>query len=74
MATSQDHHRVESKIRPEPADDSVLAKPNLKGDIMNIFLLLLLYTIQTMPLGLSIAIPIILQSEYNASYQDQVKI
>lgn len=52
--------------------NSNLDKPNLKGDWMNFFLLLLLYTMQGLPLGLSSAIPILLQSNKNVSYKDQV--
>lgn len=51
---------------------SISDKPDLKGDWLNIFILLLLYTIQGLQLGLTIAIPILLQSNKNVSYQDQV--
>jgi len=51
---------------------SVLIKSNLKGDWLNFFMLLLLYTMQGLPLGLSSAIPILLQSKKDISYQDQV--
>lgn len=49
-----------------------LDKPNLRGDWLNFFLLLLLYTMQGMPLGLIRAIPIILQSKKNVTYENQV--
>ncbi|XP_022165986.1 acetyl-coenzyme A transporter 1-like [Myzus persicae] len=53
-------------------DDSNLdEKPNLKGDWLNFFLLLLLYTMQGIPFGLTLAMPIILQSNKNVSYKDQ---
>lgn len=52
--------------------DSNSSKPNLKGDWLNFFLLLLLYTMQGFPLGLTSAIPIVLQSQNDISYQDQV--
>jgi len=52
--------------------DSNSPKPNLKGDWLNFFLLLLLYTMQGFPLGLTSAIPILLQSQNDVSYQDQV--
>lgn len=55
-------------------DGSALAKSNLKGDWLNFFLLLLLYTMQGLPLGISSAIPVLLQSKKNVSYQEQVKI
>jgi len=51
---------------------SISDKPNLKGDWLNIFILLLLYTLQGLQLGLTCAIPILLQSNKNVSYQDQV--
>lgn len=52
---------------------SVSTETNLKGDWLNFFLLLLLYTLQGFPLGLTSAIPILLQSKEDMSYQDQVK-
>jgi len=56
-------------------DDSNSAeKPNLKGDWLNLFLLLLLYTMQGIPCGLAMAMPIILQSNKDVSYKDQVNI
>lgn len=44
---------------------------NIKGDRTNIFLLLCLYTLQGIPLGLSSAIPMILQNR-GVSYKQQV--
>jgi PAT family acetyl-CoA transporter-like MFS transporter 1 len=44
---------------------------NLKGDKQNIALLLCLYTLQGIPLGLSSAIPMILQNR-GVSYKQQV--
>lgn len=46
---------------------------NLKGDRLNFLLLLLLYTMQGFPMGLTSAIPILLQDKNNGSYQDQVR-
>jgi len=51
---------------------SISDKPNLNGDWLNIFILLLLYTLQGLQLGLTSAIPILLQSNKNVTYQDQV--
>lgn len=48
-------------------------KPNLKGDWSNLFLLILLYIMQGLPLGLSDAIPVLLQTNKNVTYKDQVK-
>jgi len=56
----------------EVSPQSLPAKPNLKGDWLNFFLLILLYTIQGLPLGLVIALPIIFQSKKNVSYKEQV--
>lgn len=44
---------------------------NIKGDERNIFLLFFLYTLQGIPLGLSAAIPMILQNK-GVSYKQQV--
>lgn len=57
--------------RTELATESFLIKPNLKSDWLNFFVLLLLYTMQGLPLGLSSAIPILLQSKKDTSYQDR---
>lgn len=58
----------------EDLDDFTLAETNLKGDWMNLFLLLLLYTMQSLPLGLTAAIPIFLQSNKHATFNDQVNL
>lgn len=50
----------------------VETKPNLKGDWLNFYLLLLLYIMQGLPFGVSTALPILLQSRKVVSYQDQV--
>jgi len=60
------------KEKSAVAYDENSSKPNLKGDWLNFFLLLLLYTMQGFPLGLTSAIPILLQSQNDISYQDQV--
>lgn len=66
--------------RPEiekPADvptDSTWEKPNLKGDWCNLFLLTILYTMQGIPFGLSMALPIIFQSKNMVTYDEQVSI
>lgn len=56
----------------EEKNDLNAIGPNLKEDWSNFFLLLLLYTIQGIPLGFASAIPIILQTKKNVTYQDQV--
>lgn len=52
--------------------DTHPVKPNSKGDKRNIFVLLVLYTLQGVPLGLSLAIPIIIQNLHRTSFKEQV--
>lgn len=47
-------------------------RANSKGDKRNIFVLLVLYTLQGVPLGLSLAIPIIIQTIHRSSFKEQV--
>lgn len=54
----------------EKHDTSGKAKAN--EDKHNIFLLLVLYTLQGVPLGFSLAIPIILQHMKLSSFEEQV--
>lgn len=58
--------------KPDAQKDSNEIKSDLKGDWSNFFLLILLYTMQGMPLGIASVMPIILQSRTNITYQDQV--
>ncbi|KAL5240883.1 hypothetical protein ACI65C_008293 [Semiaphis heraclei] len=51
--------------------ESMLVKPNLKGDWPNIFVLLLLYMMQGIPFGIIAVIPILLQSKQNVTYKEQ---
>lgn len=46
--------------------------PNLDEDRFNFYLLILLYIVQGFPIGLSMALPIILQSKKIVTYADQV--
>ncbi|XP_026804389.1 acetyl-coenzyme A transporter 1-like [Rhopalosiphum maidis] len=48
--------------------------PNLKGDWHNIFVLILLYTMQGFGTSLTIGVPIILQGNKNVTYKDQALI
>ncbi|KAL4098375.1 hypothetical protein QTP88_023000 [Uroleucon formosanum] len=48
-------------------------RENSKGDKRNIFVLLVLYTLQGVPLGLSLAIPIIIQNMHRSSFKEQAK-
>jgi len=70
MITSRKHENKSNKY--VVTDISISDKPDLKGDWLNIFILLLLYTLQGLQLGLTTAIPIFLQSNKNVTYQDQV--
>ena len=75
MTVPQLEEELENLTALAVVDDSNSAeKPNLKGDWLNFFLLLLLYTMQGIPLGIAAAMPIILQSNKNVSYKDQVNI
>lgn len=57
----------------ENGDLLIPTSSNIKGDVKNILLLFFLYTLQGIPLGLSAAIPMILQNR-GASYKQQVLI
>lgn len=72
MTTSKKHRNKQNKYAV--TNISISDKPNLKGDWLNIFILLLLYTLQGLQLGLTSAIPILLQSNKNVTYQDQVNL
>lgn len=48
------------------------AKPSTVGDRLNIAILLFLYTLQGVPLGLSAAIPIMMQKKH-ITYKEQVE-
>lgn len=52
--------------------ESMSEKPNLNGDRLNFFLLIILYVIQGFPIGLTYILPIILQSKQMMTYKDQV--
>lgn len=47
-------------------------KPNLRGDYRNVALLLLFYSMQGVPQGIGLAIPILLQNR-GVSYTDQAQ-
>lgn len=51
---------------------SVVDKPNLLEDWLNVLLLILLYIMQGLIHGFSLALPIILQSKKMVTYGDQV--
>lgn len=59
--------------KKEDRDNPALsAEPNLTGDWLNVFVLILLYTIQYLPHGFIISLPIIFQSKKMVTYQEQV--
>jgi len=70
MKTSP-RHRVEPEIS-EVMEDATMTKTNLKGDWKNFFLLLLLYTMQGLPLGIAMSMTVLLQANKNVTYKDQV--
>jgi len=63
-----DDTHVESLIKKQ--DTSV--KTNVKGDKRSIIILLVLYTLQGVPLGLSLAIPIFMHNIHNSTFKEQV--
>lgn len=81
---AREHMRLKAVDIEEPNDNSKLntqnakaedeteAPPDLRGDRGSIALLLILYMLQSVPLGLSAAIPMMLQKR-GASYQTQAK-
>lgn len=52
--------------------DTPVNKASAKRDKNNIFLLLVLYTLQGLPLGFSLAIPILMQNKH-VSFIEQVR-
>lgn len=67
--------KYEGKLEQlEVLDHSVPAELSLKGDWFNFILLILLYTMQGLPLGIAISMPIIFQSKQNVTFEDQVNI
>lgn len=47
-------------------------RANVREDWSGVCLLLVLYTLQSVPLGLTMSVPIIVQNMRNSSYNDQV--
>lgn len=56
----------------ENSNVSLPKKPNLKGDWVNVFILILLYTLQGVPIGFLTAMPVILKNHKSTTYKDQV--
>ena len=73
MERRRNAQRYESISMDNSETIVVETNSNLKGDVRNIVLLLFLYTLQGIPLGLSAAIPMILQNR-GVSYKQQVRI
>lgn len=57
-----------------PSSESAPEKPNLDGDRVNYYLLIVLYIIQGFLIGFSGALSIILQSRKIVTYEDQVSL
>lgn len=72
MKSSINHGGIDEKEPSEGLHDSTWKKPNLKEDWLNLFLLILLYTMQGLPIGLSLSFPMILQSKQMITYDEQV--
>jgi len=71
MTNSQKNYNASEELDITP--NSTSTRPNLKGDRLNVFLLILLYIMQGIPFGFSIsALPIILQSKKVVTYGEQV--
>lgn len=65
-----DNTHIESLIEKP----SITVKSNTKNDNFNIFLLLVLYTLQGVPMGFSYAMPILIHNMHKSSYYKQVSI
>lgn len=52
--------------------ETTVDKPNLNGDRLNFYLLIMLYAIQGFPIGLSLTLSTILQERKMANYAEQV--
>ncbi|XP_026805456.1 acetyl-coenzyme A transporter 1-like [Rhopalosiphum maidis] len=63
--------RIKNEEKSENPKDSAMDEPNLKGDWLNFYFLILLYTFQGTTSGLSYAFPIILQNTKFVTYNDQ---
>jgi len=72
MTTSSTNRKVRGI--DAPSRERTSEKPSLDGDWLNFCLLVMLYVIQGFPVGLSNALPIILQSQKTVSYEDQVSL
>lgn len=55
-----------------PKEHDVGCPSDAKENKFNIFLLLVLYTLQFIPIGLALALPIIIQNMRLTSFKDQV--
>lgn len=74
MVRALKNDEVTVKLDVTSSNLSTLAvKPDLRGDRLNLLLLILLYAIQGVPFGFTVmALPIIMQSKKVVSYEDQV--
>ncbi|XP_030751812.1 acetyl-coenzyme A transporter 1 [Sitophilus oryzae] len=68
----KNNENLVSSVENGEVSNAVESRSNIKGDEWNIVLLLFLYTLQGIPLGLSSAIPMILQNR-GVSYKQQAE-
>lgn len=73
MERKKGKNKESHSIPMENSEVNLTVRSSIKGDEGNILLLLFLYTLQGIPLGLSAAIPMILQNR-GVSYKQQVEI
>lgn len=66
----KDSKEKENVGQDQEVREGPLAKPSMKGDYFSICVLLFLYMLQGIPLGISSAIPILLQNR-GVSYAEQ---
>lgn len=64
---------VTTSVEDEENSNKTSIRSNLKGDYGNIAILLFLYLLQGVPLGIIIALPMLLQN-HGVSYKDQAGV
>lgn len=71
MPITKRKHSPEKEELIENGDNQTEGRSNIKGDELNISVLLFLYTLQGIPLGLAGAVPMLLQNR-GITYTQQV--
>lgn len=59
-------------INNSTGNNDFAAKPNMRKDKTNIIVLLFFYTLQGVPMGFSLAVPLFLQNIHNLPFVEQV--